>query len=215
MLNPFQAPFVPHTHPTTCPASQTSKDDEIAKKLKQMGEADMPFCFCGKPALLSETDLGPMYNCCRLGCDSLPASKYICGFHVHKRAWNYFRGKLLGGSDIDPDDCELSVCPYFNYTFCVMFGVINGYAKSFPPPPNCFCGLAVKMAAESDDFGNGQRDMCKLFFRCPHFDIEGAKPKCAFSLPAEQVAFRRPNRMLHTLDLPKMEAIFESLEKSK
>ena len=152
--------------------------DEIHKHLR-----DPPLCFCNQTAHMSETALGTMYDCHNIQDDK---AQKICGFHIHGRAWNMFRER----GHLDVNDPELSVCPYFNFTFCVRFRVINDYSKQTLTVPRCFCGLRVKMAEQND----------RLVFKCPNYDIDGAKPKCAWNLWAEQVAFARPQPLLHDFD---------------
>lgn len=37
----------------------------------------------------------------------------------------------------------------------------------------------------------------RIAFKCPHFDIDGAKPKCVWSLWAEEVPFLKPKLPPH------------------
>ncbi|KAJ8656300.1 hypothetical protein O0I10_008094 [Lichtheimia ornata] len=152
--------------------------EEIRKHMR-----DPPLCFCNKKAHRSETALGTMYDCHNLQDEK---AQKICGFHIHGKAWSTFRER----GRLDADDPELSVCPYFNFTFCVRFRVINDYSKQTLAVPRCFCGLRVKMAEQND----------RIVFKCPNYDIDGAKPKCAWNLWAEQVAFGKPQPLLHDFD---------------
>ncbi|CAG8499537.1 11149_t:CDS:2 [Paraglomus occultum] len=113
-------------------------------------------------------------------------SDYVCGFHVHKDAWDSF----LAG-EIDPRHPELSVCPYFNYTFCVFFEERNTYKLAFPPTPKCHCGFPVTIRYSHTHF--------KYMFGCEFYPIDGAKPKCDWHAWAISVAFPKPVDSIHPL----------------
>ncbi|CAG8815857.1 39911_t:CDS:2, partial [Gigaspora margarita] len=89
--------------------------------------------------LPSYTDeFGLIYEYCNSGNNDKDIS--ICGFHIHKEKWDKF---FDNPSKINPYDRELSICPYFNFTFCVFFGKWNNYQKSHFPLPLCFCERPV------------------------------------------------------------------------
>ncbi|KAI9498227.1 hypothetical protein BDB00DRAFT_504307 [Zychaea mexicana] len=164
----------------------------VEEKLQRI--PDPPLCFCGQEAFQSESDLGISYDCYALQSKD---RKRICGFHIHKRAWDSFRNKLQKGQDLDQHDSELSICPFFNYTFCVCFQYINDYPRRFPPTPKCFCSMHVIIAeVEEEQECGGIRK--RFAFNCPHHAIDGAKPKCTWSCWAEEVPFRRPKFALHS-----------------
>ncbi|KAG2219807.1 hypothetical protein INT45_001139 [Circinella minor] len=173
----------------------------ISDKLKRI--PDPPLCFCGEAAFRTDSEMGIIYDCHAL---HKKERKRICGFHIHQRAWDGFRRQLLKGQDLDQHDPELRICPYFNYTFCVLFHYINDYPKKFPPTPKCFCNLQV-IVAEVEDYDKDSGSYYqRIIFKCPHHDIDGAKPKCTWSLNAEEVPFRRPKYLLHSRDLDEMVA---------
>ncbi|KAI9271632.1 hypothetical protein BDA99DRAFT_534120 [Phascolomyces articulosus] len=168
----------------------------MEEKLKRM--PNPPVCFCGKPAYSHDTDLGMMYDC--HGFENKD-TKRICGFHVHARAWDQFRQQLVKGQDVDQHDPELSICPFFNFTFCVIFFYINDYPKRFPPTPKCFCNLQVIIHEVEEKRSVDNEYWKRLEFKCPHHHIDGAKPKCTWTCKANQVAFGRPKRLIHSKEI--------------
>lgn len=121
----------------------------------------------------------------------------ICGFHVHKRAWDQFRSQLEAGNDLDPNHLELNICPAFNLTFCASFRLQNTFSKRFPPVPRCFCNFPVKMLMSNSGIHKN-----RVTFTCPNFDVDNARPKCSWALIAEEVPFIPSMICTHAL-LPK------------
>src|SRR6185312_11059743 len=116
----------------------------------------------------------------------------------HKDAWDSF----LEGK-IDPKHPELSVCPYFNYTFCVFFNTKNIYKISFPPAPKCHCGIPVTIRYSHN------RE--KYIFGCEYYPITGAKPKCDWYAWAKTVAFPKPVDSIHPLTEQIPDNVLESI----
>lgn len=166
----------------------------IQEKLRKM--PDPPLCFCGK--LARKTTIyghGVLYDCHWWTVES---EKRICGFHIHGYAWDMFRKVLETGKHFSEHDPELRTCPYFNYTFCVLFHITNGYlVRHLKTSPKCFCQLPVIMS-EKIEYRRPLR--ISIVFKCRNYDIAGAKPKCLYMLSAEQVPFIKPKQSIHQLD---------------
>lgn len=145
-----------------------------------------PICFCKKPAHKSYTlEYGPILECANYGNEILEAT-YVCGFHVHEFAWNKLLNILSKKKEIRVDHPEFRACSMFNLTFCSLFSITNHYPKRPPSLPLCFCDRPVIM-----------RETREIEFTCQNCDIEGARPKCSWVLPAQQIAYPKPDRRLH------------------
>ncbi|ORZ02737.1 hypothetical protein BCR43DRAFT_482093 [Syncephalastrum racemosum] len=163
---------------------------------KLLALQDPPVCFCGKQAYRTQdVILGTVYDCHYTDNAAFPrgvrCSGMICGFHIHKEVYDQFRRQLQQGKDIDKQDPELTVCPYFNFTACALLGMTNTYAKRTPPVTKCFCGLPMVLS-EPDNFS------ATLTFRCPNAKTPGARPKCSYKVRAEQVPFHRISHLPHS-----------------
>ncbi|CAG8753639.1 28094_t:CDS:2 [Gigaspora margarita] len=142
-------------------------------------------CFCNKPALPSYTDeFGLIYECGNCGNND----NKVCGFHIHKEIWDKF---FDNPSKINPYDRELSICPYFNFTFCVYFRKWNDYQKNHFPPPLCFCERPVILRNTSKN---------KPMFVCSNYLINGAKPKCIYHVYADNQAFKKSENCIHSVE---------------
>ncbi|KAI9478052.1 MAG: hypothetical protein EXX96DRAFT_569391 [Benjaminiella poitrasii] len=158
---------------------------------------DPPNCFCGKPAHRSFTlEYGPILDCDSYNLDPSTVtdptikikSKFVCGFHVHEKSWNEFRQQLKNGHTVNSEFSELRSCPLYNFTYCTIFHLSNPYLL-VPPPnlPECFCHRPVVMRFKDNS----------IQFVCKNNNVDGAR-KCSWILPANEVAFPRPEHRIHT-----------------
>ncbi|KAI8066821.1 hypothetical protein BC940DRAFT_319681 [Gongronella butleri] len=140
---------------------------------------------------MDSQEFGEVYDCHYVDpANPLPSgapSGHICGFHVHGHAW---RLALQNGGTIA--DNELRACPFFNFTYCILYHRTNLLPKSCPPVPECFCSRRV--ALKETNVGGGQ---IRLKFVCPNFYIDHAKPKCSWFLWADELAFTKPKHRRH------------------
>ncbi|KAI7899094.1 uncharacterized protein BX663DRAFT_518894, partial [Cokeromyces recurvatus] len=115
-------------------------------------------------------------------------SKFICGFHVHERSWNEFREQLKKGHTVNSEFSELRTCPLYNFTYCTVFHLTNSYLLEPPTKlPDCFCQRPVVMRFKNN----------LIQFVCKNISVDGAR-KCSWILPANEVAFPRPQHRIHT-----------------
>ncbi|KAI9014541.1 hypothetical protein CLU79DRAFT_766313 [Phycomyces nitens] len=157
---------------------------------------DPPQCFCRLPASHMDTaEFGIIYECYHFDPqEQLPQDKkrkHVCAFHVHKRPWDHFRKVLKDTGFVDCHSPELSVCPAFNFAFCVIFEVSNPYPKRPYSLSACFCNVSVTVQEVPT---NGRK---RIALTCHNFYIEGGRPKCSWFLWAEQVPFKKPSQTLH------------------
>ena len=163
--------------------------------------ADMPLCFCKKPAHRSFTkEYGPILECALFNeskdnnnKSTALKKKYTCGFHVHELSWIKLRDAFLRGEVIEAEYPELRACPLYNFTYCVSFHINNTYEK-VPPLrlPDCFCGKTVNLSEVKEPTDYRPRH----FFVCSG-NIESGR-KCSWRLEAQEVAFPRAKYSLHT-----------------
>ncbi|KAI8339078.1 hypothetical protein BC941DRAFT_422028 [Chlamydoabsidia padenii] len=144
--------------------------------------SEPPLCFCQKLASRSVSEEhGVIYDCHNM---SGVLKQKMCGFHVHQQAWQRMGNQVKTKQVVDKDDPELWSCPYFNFTYCVVFRVTNQAKKASPLPPRCFCNKRT-ILTECDY--NSKHRIC---FVCP-------LNKCNWMLWAEQVAFLRRTTPQH------------------
>ncbi|KAI7861403.1 hypothetical protein BDF14DRAFT_1887222 [Spinellus fusiger] len=189
------------------PKSNYRLDDHTAAfRLKVMPTST--HCFCRKQASLTFTaEFGWIYECAymkttsttEIASSTMQRRSLICGFHLHKRAWDLFRDRLYDKKEFNPSDIELSVCPLFNLTFCIIFGVTNQYHKRTVMTPTCFCNANVVLYEEK------LRNKSNFLLTCPNFFIDGARPKCSWSLHANRVPFKKTDRPTHYLPYSNVE----------
>ncbi|KAI9278534.1 hypothetical protein BDA99DRAFT_554159 [Phascolomyces articulosus] len=182
----------------------------IEGKLQLM--TDPPECFCGKSAFRTDGYLGVSYDCHEFQNQD---AEHVCDFHIHEHAWHQFRRQLLSCKDVNQNDPELNVCPFFNYAYCILFGCANDYPKKFLAAPTCHCHLSATLVGLTDvrsthkeeereeDYGYWHE---RYAFKCPHHNVHvddshGARSKCTWSLVAKNTAFTRPKRLLHSNDI--------------
>ncbi|CAG8666157.1 1516_t:CDS:2, partial [Ambispora gerdemannii] len=69
----------------------------------------------GEEGAKVEADSSSILHTCSLssGC-----SNGICGFHVHKKPWDKIWDRLTRTGHVFSHDEELSICPFFNFTYC-------------------------------------------------------------------------------------------------
>ncbi|KAK9718166.1 hypothetical protein K7432_005709 [Basidiobolus ranarum] len=129
-----------------------------------------------------------------------PTQDKICGFHIHKKAWDsFFSGKTSVHLNNDNfQHRELKLCPFFNFTFCVYFRLSNAYSKQYPVTPTCFCGGRVIINRTYREGKNYRR----YGFGCPNYKIGGRRERCTWFLWAEQLRFDRPLEDIHASQLP-------------
>ncbi|OZJ04895.1 hypothetical protein BZG36_02512 [Bifiguratus adelaidae] len=197
-----------------------------------------PHCFCKLPAHRSiSADFDVVYDCHSYQFEKDPSNatssvdgtnnqtpRVACAFHVHWKPWckiikainalNDIALPLLPRTEVDISS-DLAICPYFNFTFCVVLGIINMLPKRTPPNSKCFCGLNTKIVmlpSNPDEKKSTQsshlKDMMvtkyfpsytrgKIQFRCPNYDIDGARPKCTFAVLGNRAPFFKPNSCIH------------------
>ncbi|ORX85219.1 hypothetical protein K493DRAFT_341818 [Basidiobolus meristosporus CBS 931.73] len=119
----------------------------------------------------------------------------ICGFHIHKKAWDsFFFGKMPPYRYNDNfEHKELKLCPYFNFTFCVYFRLSNPFAKQYHITPTCFCGQNVTINRTYREGKNYRR----YGFGCPNYKRYHSREKCTWFLWAEDLRFERPLENIH------------------
>ncbi|CAG8754872.1 8083_t:CDS:2, partial [Ambispora leptoticha] len=133
------------------------------------------------------------------------SSNGFCGFHVHKRSWDMFMRAYMRNERVKRCERELSICPYFNFTFCIVFGIQNEYPKRHPPAPNCFCGKPVVLRTARDS---------RLMFSCANYHISGARPKCTWHLYAEEVPFNNTDFCTHPLISMQATRLLEQIDET-
>lgn len=155
--------------------------------------SEHPLCFCQKLASRSESgEYGVIYDCHYFSASS---NKNICGFHVHQQAWQKM-GAVIKKKQI-VDDPELHSCPYFNFTYCVVFRTTNTSKKSSPLSPRCFCNKRARM------FEIDHNSKHRIYFACPSSSSESSHgSKCNWFVWAEELAFVRPKEPHHNSVLP-------------
>ncbi|CAG8852542.1 22659_t:CDS:1, partial [Gigaspora margarita] len=109
----------------------------------------------------------------------------ICGFYIHKEKWDKF---FDNPGKINLYDRELSICPYFNFTFYVFFRKWNNYQKDHFLPPLCFCERPIILRNTRTN---------KSMFVCSNYLINGAKPKCTYYVYADNQAFKKSKYCIH------------------
>ncbi|KAI8890885.1 hypothetical protein K501DRAFT_205354 [Backusella circina FSU 941] len=161
---------------------------------------DLTHCFCKLPVERFYTaEYGPILECGQFRdhpeSSSATASRnsIVCGFHVHEYAWKKFRGIVDHGHFLKPDHLELQSCPFFNFTFCTLFDVENEYECMTPTVPLCSCKRPVIQKTER------KGTTPEIVFVCKNADIDGARPKCSWYLPAKRTAFPKPKYRLHSI----------------
>ncbi|KAI8331738.1 hypothetical protein BC941DRAFT_456081 [Chlamydoabsidia padenii] len=156
-VSPSQSSQRPSSSSPSSPSTQQQQQDDHAKEVVvdkrpafmnntiQHLFTDPPHCFCRQVASRSETDaFGVTYDCHLMTTDT-PSTTGICGFHIHHDAWRAIGDMIRKDQLVDPNDPELSTCPWFNFTFCVTFSLSNTYKKQSPRGPNCFCQRQVEL----------------------------------------------------------------------
>ncbi|KAI9027339.1 hypothetical protein CLU79DRAFT_717359 [Phycomyces nitens] len=186
-----------YTFKDTLPQELYCDIASILASIRLNSFTDPPFCFCNRVASQKYTDTyGIVYECYNFDTKQPPSDQgqtNICAFHIHKRPWNMLRQYSRDTGLVDCNNSEFTVCPVFNFTFCVLLKVSNPYPKRPCFRRKCFCNTFVVLK-EVKDVSNRT-----LFaFTCPNFYIDGARPKCSWFLWAENVPFENPGFTLHT-----------------
>ncbi|CAJ0639452.1 8007_t:CDS:2 [Entrophospora sp. SA101] len=109
----------------------------------------------------------------------------ICAFHVHQPIWN----EMCRGESLNNNHPELNTCPFFNFTFCVIFNTITEFPINIPAVPRCYCGKPIVLRRIIRRHNKG-----KWFMSCASYQIPGARPKCAWFEWANKVLYDKKDQ---------------------